>query len=312
MYQLYRHVKTREGVSDLDSFISESNTVQASKFRPMHVFEPTPWVGHIPFSNWLIRALSPSVFVELGTHTGNSYFSFCQSIRETNISCKAYAIDHWLGDEHAGIYGDEVYQKVSETNEHWFSDFSTLIKSSFSEAVSRFPNASIDLLHIDGAHSFENVREDFETWLPKLSPGAVVLFHDTVVKRDNFGVYLYWDSMRKNYEHLNFTHSNGLGVVQLPGGKLPRVVPKSPVQIDEMKNFFEALGDQLSHMSSRILRYERKLGILISQKNDLLNSGSWAITRPLRKALEAIWWLVRAYNFRKSPRKVLGGQNEKA
>lgn len=36
----------------------------------------------------------------------------------------------------------------------------------------------VDLLFIDGDHSIEGARLDAETWLPRLAPGGLVLFHD--------------------------------------------------------------------------------------------------------------------------------------
>jgi len=37
----------------------------------------------------------------------------------------------------------------------------------------------IEFLHVDANHSFEHALEDFETFLPLLTTGAVVTFHDT-------------------------------------------------------------------------------------------------------------------------------------
>jgi len=171
------------------------------------------WVGHIPFAFWLIEALRPSVFVELGTHYGNSYFAFCQGVEKIALNTCCYAVDTWRGDEHAGLYGEDVYEQVSRHNQAHYLGFSSLIRSTFDEAVGHFQDSSIDLLHIDGLHTYDAVRHDFESWLPKLSDRAVVLFHDTNVKAGSFGVGRYFHELAGKYPAFEFHHSHGLGVL---------------------------------------------------------------------------------------------------
>ena len=45
---------------------------------PLRLVFPDSWVTHIPFAMYSISALKPSIFVELGTHTGNSFCGFCR------------------------------------------------------------------------------------------------------------------------------------------------------------------------------------------------------------------------------------------
>lgn len=182
--------------------------------RPKYLYQ-SAWIEHIPFAFWLIEALKPALFVELGTHWGTSYFAFCQALDKLDLGAQAFAIDRWTGDEHAGTYGAEVYQRVKEYNENNYGPFSTLLKQNFDEANSYFSNGSIDLLHIDGFHEYDAVKSDFEKWLPKMSSRGVVLLHDTNVRERNFGVFRLFQELRGEYPAFEFFHGYGLGVVSV-------------------------------------------------------------------------------------------------
>nr|WP_249974349.1 class I SAM-dependent methyltransferase [Escherichia coli] len=181
-------------------------------WRPTYIAQ-SAWLEHIPFAFWLIDTLQPRKIVELGTHYGSSYFSFCQAVTKLDLQTQCYAVDTWGGDEHAGQYGEEVYRQVSEYNQQHYSDFSTLVRSTFDQALEHFPQGSIDLLHIDGLHTLEAVRHDFESWLPKLSDRAVVIMHDTNVRERGFGVFQLLDELKQQYPHFEFAHGHGLGVI---------------------------------------------------------------------------------------------------
>ncbi|MFM5512160.1 class I SAM-dependent methyltransferase [Aeromonas veronii] len=181
-------------------------------WRPTYLAQ-SAWLEHIPFAFWLVETLRPRNIVELGTHYGSSYFSFCQAVTKLDLETLCFAVDTWGGDEHAGQYGEEVYKQVSEYNLQHYSGFSTLIRSTFDQALDHFPQGSIDLLHIDGLHTFDAVRHDFESWLPKLSEKAVVIMHDTNVRERGFGVFQLLDELKQQYPHFEFAHGHGLGVI---------------------------------------------------------------------------------------------------
>lgn len=223
-----------------------NNLIAAAAFSPKSLEIPNAWVGHLPFAAWLIQEFAPKIFVELGTHSGNSYFTFCQSIAESGGSTKCYAVDTWQGDEHAGQYKDDVFNKVNTHNQQNYAEFSQLLRMTFDNATTLFEDESVELLHIDGLHTYEAVRYDFETWLPKLAPGAVVMFHDTNVRERNFGVWKLWQELKAHYpNNLEFVHSHGLGVLQLnnaPEDKKLQWLQPNAVEKQVLIKYFESLG----------------------------------------------------------------------
>lgn len=175
-------------------------------------------MDHLPFAYDLVEAIRPRLLVELGTYSGLSFFAFCQAIKEHKVEGVAYAVDTWVGDEHTGEYGEEVYRKVEQHARDNYSGFSYLLKMRFDQAVNQFDDDSIDLLHIDGLHTYEAVKEDFDTWYPKVKPGGIVLMHDIEARLPDFGVRKLWEELTSSHQTFAFVHGFGLGVLKKSGG----------------------------------------------------------------------------------------------
>ncbi len=236
--------------------------------EPLHL-PPSAWIGHIPFAGWVVEEIKPRVFVELGSHHGTSYLGFCQAIKENGIESKCFAVDTWQGDEHAGSYDDSVFEALDSYHGDRYSGFSQLLRMTFDDALPNFADGSVDLLHIDGLHTYEAVRHDFETWLPKLSSRGVVLFHDTMVRDRGFGVWKFWAEVRGRYPSFEFLHSHGLGVL-LVGAELPDSV-RFLAQVEGTPDGAQVLR-LFNSLASLIAYRTRTLGLqgMVADRDELL------------------------------------------
>ncbi len=189
-------------------------------------FEPrcvkfSSFVDHLAFAYDIVEELTPERLVELGTYNGVSFFTFCQSVQENRLRTICYAIDSWVGDDHTQPLASQVYDDAEMHNRSHYREFAYLMRMLFNKALEHFTDESIGLLHIDGFHTYEAVRNDFESWYPKVEPGGIILMHDVESRMKDFGAWKFWDDISGDYSSFKFNHGFGLGVIRKPGGGDP-------------------------------------------------------------------------------------------
>ena len=241
---------------------------------PERLTLPSPWVEHIPFAFYIVSAIKPKKIIELGTYKGNSYCAFCQAVKELSLDTKCYAVDTWRGDKHGGYFGDEILTELRQHHDVRYGTFSELIQATFDDAVNQFLDNEIDLLHIDGLHTYEAVKHDFEMWHAKLSDSAVVLFHDIAVKENDFGVWKFWEEIRQAYPSFEFFFGNGLGVLAV-GKDYPANLNLLFATNDShiIQNFFFSQGENLEKNLTNL-----NLNHMLNEKENQLKAQFKAIT----------------------------------
>lgn len=245
-----------------DQFFAEF--VQPSLIAPSRVVT-SAWLGHLPFAFYLVERLRPTAIVELGTHNGASFAGFCQAFERAGLTGHCTAIDTWEGDAHAGRYDDSVHADLTRfvAANPW--PFARLLRARFEDALPEFADGSIDLLHIDGLHSYEAVSQDYTSWAPKLSARAVVLFHDTAITDRGFGVHRLWAELAPRFPHVSFEHSAGLGILghgpdQSALAKL-FALQHDPERLRMVQDYFAAVGERI-RLAQRGLEQERAIARL--------------------------------------------------
>ena len=179
----------------------------------------SPWSGHRRFIYDLTRFLEPDMIVELGSYYGCSAFTFLQAIKDGNLGTSFYAVDTWEGDSYtANDYREDIFGAYKETQDTCFSNQNSfMLRMTFDEASDQFAKQSISILHIDGSHSYEDVKHDFKTWEEKVKQDGIVVFHDTgkdLLYGNVMGSHIFWEELkaRRSYT-LEFPFSNGLGLL---------------------------------------------------------------------------------------------------
>lgn len=127
-----------------------------------------------------------SHFVEVGSFKGKSAAYMCVEIANSGKNLKFDCVDTWEGsEEHQQGRGFQDNDVVNGTLFDKFQDnmkpvenYYVPIRKPSLEAAKLYEDESLDLVFIDAAHDYENVKADILAWLPKVKTGKILSGHD--------------------------------------------------------------------------------------------------------------------------------------
>lgn len=220
MYGVSKIENGRRHESLAGSFADTTKCLSPASFWMPRWRGPSDWLQHAPFAFWLIDKARPRTIVELGTYRGFSYLALCQAVHDLGLGTTCRAIGNWAGDRHTGLQGDKIFSELKDYHDTHYAGFSELIRSTSADGLDSFSEHSIDLLHIDGSHLHEDVLDDLDRWLPKLSKSSLALLHNIREDKSGFGVARLWRELRARYPSFEFKHGRGLGILAV-GSEMP-------------------------------------------------------------------------------------------
>ncbi len=118
------------------------------------------------------RLKENSSILEIGSYLGASSCFLALGALENNS--KVYCVDTWKNEGMSEGERD-TYQEFLE-NTKTFDNIKAL-RGRSQDMGKRF-SGKIDMLFLDGNHSYKDVKTDIETWFPHLRDKAIVVFHD--------------------------------------------------------------------------------------------------------------------------------------
>jgi len=166
------------------------------------------WQYPNQFSPYLIQLSKYEInsYLEIGCRWGGTFIITTEILKSVNKNVKSYACDI-----------NPISDILTEYKE--YSDFEYFHQSSFLLDKNNI-NHNVDLILIDGDHSYEALKKDFDV-AKQFSPKYVV-FHD-ILNDECLGVVKFWNEIKDNYKHYEYTKQYdsvsgnflGIGLIEL-------------------------------------------------------------------------------------------------
>jgi predicted O-methyltransferase YrrM len=177
-------------------------------------------------SAWLLyglcRSLKPITVVEIGSARGKSACYIGTALKH-NGAGSLYAIDPHTPTEWNDNKSTDSYEMMrANLKKLGLQKIVTVLRLYSREAIRRVPKP-IDMLFIDGDHSYDGVKSDWETFIPFMSRYGVVVFHDTIwdlqrehaYYREDMGVPQFVEGLRQSgYPVVTLDKDHGVSIVQ--------------------------------------------------------------------------------------------------
>lgn len=196
LYYAMRMRMTRVG-SDVPSLIDFAFTGCGGFIKPAQIPEE---IGEFIS---IVAAMKPRAVIEIGTASGGTLFLLTKVSAEDAV---IISIDLFGGKFGGGYYAwkTPLYRSFILPKQK----IHLLRGNSHEPGIVRKVEDMLlkrraDVVFIDGDHSYEGVKRDFELYKPLVRKGGVIAFHDIALhpKETGCAVHSFWAEVKKDYRY---------------------------------------------------------------------------------------------------------------
>lgn len=166
----------------------------------------------------IFKDKSPKIVLEIGTANGGSLFSLCKL---APVDAVIISIDLPAGRFGGGYpeWKTPIYELFKKEDQKLFllREDSHLVETVVK--IKKILNdKQIDFMFIDGDHTYEGVKKDFEMYSTLVKSGGVIAFHDVTpggLEEFTGGVPIFWKEIKNEYtykEFINDQNQTGYGI----------------------------------------------------------------------------------------------------
>lgn len=169
----------------------------------------------------LIRVLEPERVLCIGSARG-LIPAICALACKDNKKGFVDFVDAGYEKTHPKSWAGDGFWKRVDPKKHFallgVSDWIETYVTTSEEFSKKFPKREYGYVYIDGDHSYEGVKLDYNLFWPKLKKGGFMAFHDVTVKQwgrlKGFGVWRLWEEIKSNHKIIFPLRQSGLGILQ--------------------------------------------------------------------------------------------------
>jgi len=174
------------------------------KIRGLNLnIRPIQIVDEIKHLMEVIEERNPKVICEIGTAAGGTLFL---TTRVAQRDAKIISIDMPFGNYGYGYPPSKIpiYKSFAIENQNlFFIRADSHFSSTISKVEAIIDGLKIDYLFIDGDHSYDGVKTDFDMYSKLVKRGGIIAFHDIVpgLTSKVGGVSKFWGEIKQHYSH---------------------------------------------------------------------------------------------------------------
>jgi cephalosporin hydroxylase len=170
----------------------ELNTLNPGELAMLAVEEHGAWQkpDELAVLALVVSKLKPQRVLEIGTHKGGTLWLWSQ-LATDDAMIVTVDLDHTTYEQgHLARNGQHIL----------FVEGDSLLSDTQLRVERMFGREPVDLLFIDGAHTYHAVMTDWQAYRPLVRDGGMIVFHDIIPADNPSEVHIFWEELKEASE----------------------------------------------------------------------------------------------------------------